>query len=114
MYVSRTYLVYRLVSLHTESVPVFVFSRWVVATLVVVFLIQSFIIRALHLESWKYFLLLANWGRLLAVLTYSWEGVLVTDRWRRELNGEKCSLIKLSLNFFSPSRPGGDISDLLL
>jgi len=87
VYVSRTYLVY----------------RWVVASLVFVFLIQSFIIRALHVESWKYFLLLANWGRLLAVLTYSWEGVLVTDRWRRELDGQV--EISLTSRYESTSSP---------
>eukprot|EP00090_Calanus_glacialis_P009199 TRINITY_DN17579_c0_g1_i1.p1 TRINITY_DN17579_c0_g1~~TRINITY_DN17579_c0_g1_i1.p1 ORF type:complete len:291 (+),score=51.22 TRINITY_DN17579_c0_g1_i1:159-1031(+) len=73
VYVGRTYLVY----------------RWVVAILVLVFFIQSFISRALQAEEWwKYFLLLANWGRVLAVLTYTWEVVLVTTRWRRELDGQ--------------------------
>ena len=65
--------------------------RWVVAILVLVFFIQSFISRALQAEEWwKYFLLLANWGRVLAVLTYTWEVVLVTTRWRRELDGNNC------------------------
>jgi len=77
VFVSRTYLVY----------------RWVVATLVFVFLLQSFVSRSLHGEWWKYFLLLANWGRVMAVLTYILEGVLVTIRWRRELDGE----VELSL-----------------
>jgi len=72
-FVSRTYLVY----------------RWLVPTLVLVFLIESFISRALHAGKWwKYFLLLANWGRILAVLTYTWEAILVTLRWRRELDGQ--------------------------
>jgi len=88
VYVSRAYLVY----------------RWIVATLVLIFLIQSFISRALDAgEWWKYFLLLANWGRVLAVLTYLWEVVLVTIRWRRELDGQ----VELSLtsNYESTSSP---------
>eukprot|EP00092_Neocalanus_flemingeri_P015048 GFUD01016254.1.p1 GENE.GFUD01016254.1~~GFUD01016254.1.p1 ORF type:complete len:289 (+),score=61.00 GFUD01016254.1:250-1116(+) len=77
-YVSRSYLVY----------------RWVVAILVLIFLVQSFISRALHAgDWWKYFLYLTNWGRVLAVLTYTWEVVLVTARWRRELDGQ----VELSL-----------------
>merc|ERR1711892_1364718 len=59
-----------------------------------VFLVQSLISRSLHSDSWwKYFLYLTNWGRVLAVLTYIWEAVLVTTRWRRELDGQ----VELSL-----------------
>ena len=72
--------------------------RWVVAILVLVFFIQSFISRALQAgEWWKYFLLLANWGRVLAVLTYTWEVVLVTTRWRRELDGKNSFCKTLNL-----------------
>ena len=72
----------------------FLLSRWLVPTLVLVFLIESFISRALHAGKWwKYFLLLANWGRILAVLTYTWEAILVTLRWRRELDGQLILLL---------------------
>jgi len=77
-YVSRTYLLY----------------RWLLVIVLLVFLVQSFISRSLHSSDWrKYFLYLTNWGRVLAVLTYTWEAVLVTSRWRRELDGQ----VELSL-----------------
>ena len=63
--------------------------RWLLVIVLLVFLVQSFISRSLHSSDWrKYFLYLTNWGRVLAVLTYTWEAVLVTSRWRRELDGE--------------------------
>ena len=40
-------------------------------------------------SDWRYCLYLTSWGRLLAVFHYSLEAVLVTLRWRRELNGKE-------------------------
>ena len=83
-----------------------------IAILVLVFLIQSFISRSLHSDSWwKYFLYLTNWGRVLAVLTYIWEAVLVTTRWRRELDGENILLEGVYPCYY---RPGGAVPHVKL
>jgi len=72
-HVGRAYLIY----------------RWLLACIVFVFFLQAFLARIIETtEGWKFFLLLTNWGRILAVLAYTMDAILVTLRWRKELNGQ--------------------------
>merc|ERR1712142_944235 len=59
--------------------------RWFVSTAVFLFFLHSLSRRLLvSVDWWKYFLYLTNWARVLAVLHYTTEAVLVTRRWRKE------------------------------
>jgi len=72
--VNRNYLIY----------------RWFVALVVTLFLFYSLFSRVISSQNqdwWKYFLYLTSWARVLSVLHYSIEAVLVTQRWKSEHEG---------------------------
>lgn len=65
----------------------YVIYRWSIATLVFLFLVYSLTSRLLNSSAWwKYFLYLTSWARVLAVLHYVTEAVLVTFKWRSQSN----------------------------
>jgi len=65
----------------------YVIYRWSIASLVFLFLVYSLTSRLLNSSAWwKYFLYLTSWARVLAVLHYVTEAILVTLRWRSQLD----------------------------
>ena len=86
--------------------------RWLVSLLTLTLLAQSLIPRLLYsthkvrgwlalfsrgkwpavfCQAWQYLLYLGHWVRMLAALHHTLEAVMVTHRWRTELQGS-CSL----------------------
>jgi len=65
--------------------------RWTIAILILFFLFQPLLSRVIHAPrtSWQYLLYLAHWVRLLAFLHHTTEAVLVSLRYRAELQGQE-------------------------
>lgn len=66
----------------------YLIHRWIIASLALSFLVESIYKQALKADGWKYALYLTSWVRLLAFIQYFLEAVLVTRRWRIELQGQ--------------------------
>lgn len=64
--------------------------RWLVSLLTLTLLAQSLIPRLLYTthKAWQYLLYLGHWVRMLAALHHTLEAVMVTHRWRTELQGQ--------------------------
>ena len=69
--VSRTYLLY----------------RWLLVIVFLAFLLHSYWVKGSSETGgwWKYWVYFTNWSRTLALVAFSLDAALVTQRWRREL-----------------------------
>ena len=58
--------------------------RWLLSLTTIIFFLHSLCVRISLPAGWKYVLYLTNWSRVLSVLHFTTEAVLVTARWWRE------------------------------
>ena len=85
-----------------------------VSTAVLLFFLHSLIRRLLlSADWWKYFLYLTNWSRVLAILHYTFEAVLVTRRWRKEADRRRLT-VSSAVSSYASSEPGLAVSHRVL